>query len=95
MVKAWLEATGYEEVGLLSLSSADHTEIADLAKGLADRYEGTQTSLSLPSTRVDAFNIDLANELSRNGRRSGLTFAPEGGSERIRKVSTRWSPRRT
>ena len=40
----------------------------------------------LPSTRVDAFNVDLANELSRNGRRSGLTFAPEGGSERIRKV---------
>ena len=86
MVKAGLEATGYEEVGLLSLSSADHSEIADIAKGLADRYEGTQTSLSLPSTRVDAFNIDLAQELSRGGRRSGLTFAPEGGSERLRKV---------
>lgn len=86
MVQNGLEKTGYEEIGLLSLSSADHTEIADIAKGLADRYEGTQTSLSLPSTRVDAFNIDLANELSRNGRRSGLTFAPEGGSERIRKV---------
>ena len=86
MVKAGLEATGYEEVGLLSLSSADHSEIAEVAKGLADRYEGTQTSLSLPSTRVDAFNIDLANELSRNGRRSGLTFAPEGGSERLRRV---------
>ena len=54
--------------------------------GLADRYEGTNTGLSLPSTRVDAFNITLANELSRNGRRSGLTFAPEGGSERMRKV---------
>jgi radical SAM family uncharacterized protein len=86
MVEAGLKATGYEEVGLLSLSSADHSEIADVAKGLADRYEGTQTSLSLPSTRVDAFNIDLAQELSRNGRRSGLTFAPEGGSERLRKV---------
>ncbi|ACU76109.1 Radical SAM domain protein [Catenulispora acidiphila DSM 44928] len=86
MVEAGLAATGYEEVGLLSLSSADHTEIAEVAKGLADRYEGTNTSLSLPSTRVDAFNIDLANELSRNGRRSGLTFAPEGGSERMRKV---------
>ncbi len=86
MVDAGLKATGYEEVGLLSLSSADHSEIADVAKGLADRYEGTQTSLSLPSTRVDAFNIDLAQELSRNGRRSGLTFAPEGGSERLRKV---------
>jgi radical SAM family uncharacterized protein len=81
-----LANTGYEEVGLLSLSSADHSEIGAIAKQLADRYEGTDTSLSLPSTRVDAFNIDLANELSRNGRRSGLTFAPEGGSERMRKV---------
>ncbi|WP_460458359.1 TIGR03960 family B12-binding radical SAM protein, partial [Angustibacter peucedani] len=86
MVEKGLAATGFEEVGLLSLSSADHSEIADVTKGLADRYEGTNTGLSLPSTRVDAFNIDLANELSRGGRRSGLTFAPEGGSERLRKV---------
>ncbi|MDN5563192.1 MAG: TIGR03960 family B12-binding radical SAM protein [Luteococcus sp.] len=86
MVAGGLEATGLEEVGLLSLSSADHSEIAEVTKQLADRYEGTNVSLSLPSTRVDAFNIDLANELSRNGRRSGLTFAPEGGSERMRKV---------
>lgn len=86
MVEKGLQATGFEEVGLLSLSSADHTEIGDIAKGLADRYEEDKVGLSLPSTRVDAFNIDLANELTRNGRRSGLTFAPEGGSERIRKV---------
>ncbi|MBA3419814.1 MAG: TIGR03960 family B12-binding radical SAM protein [Geodermatophilaceae bacterium] len=86
MVDRGLRATGFEEVGLLSLSSADHSEIGDIAKGLADRYAGTNTSLSLPSTRVDAFNVTLANELSRNGRRSGLTFAPEGGSERLRAV---------
>lgn len=86
MVENGLKKTGYEEIGLLSLSSADHSEIAEISKGLADRYEDSQTALSLPSTRVDAFNIDLANELSRNGRRSGLTFAPEGGSERIRRV---------
>jgi radical SAM family uncharacterized protein len=86
MVANGLAKTGYEEVGLLSLSSADHSEIAETTTYLADCYEGSQTSLSLPSTRVDAFNIDLANELSRNGRRSGLTFAPEGGSERMRKV---------
>ena len=86
MVERGLEASGYTEVGLLSLSSADHSEIAEITKGLADRYEGTHTSLSLPSTRVDAFNVELAEELARNGRRSGLTFAPEGGSERIRKV---------
>ena len=88
---AGLAATGFEEVGLLSLSSADHSEIADIAKGLADRYEGTQTGLSLPSTRVDAFNIDLANELTRNGRRSGPDVRARGrlasGSARS---STRW-----
>ncbi|GAA4970761.1 TIGR03960 family B12-binding radical SAM protein [Yinghuangia aomiensis] len=86
MVEKGLKATGFEEVGLLSLSSADHTEIGEVAKGLADRYTEDKIGLSLPSTRVDAFNIDLANELTRNGRRSGLTFAPEGGSERMRKV---------
>ena len=86
MVENGIRKTGFDEVGLLSLSSADHTEIGEVAKGLADRYEGEGVSLSLPSTRVDAFNITLANEFSRNGRRSGLTFAPEGGSERMRKV---------
>src|ERR687898_752785 len=86
MVENGIRKSGFEEVGLLSLSSADHTEIGEIAKGLADRYEGSNVSLSLPSTRVDAFNITLANEFSRNGRRSGLTFAPEGGSERMRKV---------
>ena len=86
MVATGVESSGFSEVGLLSLSSADHSEIGLIAKGLADRYEGTNTALSLPSTRVDAFNVELAGELSRNGRRSGLTFAPEGGSERIRKV---------
>ena len=78
MVDQGLRATGFEEVGLLSLSSADHSEIGEMAKQLADRYEDDKISLSLPSTRVDAFNIDLANEFSRNGRRSGLTFAPGG-----------------
>ncbi|MFN8125568.1 MAG: TIGR03960 family B12-binding radical SAM protein [Candidatus Nanopelagicales bacterium] len=86
MVECGIQRTGFNEVGLLSLSSADHSEIANLAKGLADRYGDSRTSLSLPSTRVDAFNIELADELSRNGRRSGLTFAPEGGSERLRRV---------
>ncbi len=86
MVEGGLAATGLDEVGLLSLSSADHSEIGDITHELAERYAGSGISLSLPSTRVDAFNIHLAQELSRNGRRSGLTFAPEGGSERMRRV---------
>jgi radical SAM family uncharacterized protein len=86
MVQEGLAASGFTEVGLLSLSSADHSEINEIAVDLADRYQGTNTGLSLPSTRVDAFNVTLADELSRNGRRSGLTFAPEGGTDRIRRV---------
>jgi radical SAM superfamily enzyme YgiQ (UPF0313 family) len=86
MVERGLAATGFEEVGLLSLSSADHTEIAEVTKGLADRYEESQVGLSLPSTRVDAFNIDLGNELTRNGRRSGLKAAASGSA----RSSTRW-----
>ena len=86
MVKSGLKSTGFSEVGLLSLSSADHSEINEIAIDLADCYEGANVGLSLPSTRVDAFNVTLADELSRNGKRSGLTFAPEGGSERMRKV---------
>jgi radical SAM family uncharacterized protein len=86
MVHDGLEFSGFSEVGLLSLSSADHSEIGDMCSGLAEVYRGTNVSLSLPSTRVDAFNVTLAEELSRNGRRTGLTFAPEGGSERIRRV---------
>ncbi len=86
MVKGGLASTGFSEVGLLSLSSADHSEINEIAVDLADCYEGTNVGLSLPSTRVDAFNITLADELTRNGKRSGLTFAPEGGSDRMRKV---------
>jgi radical SAM family uncharacterized protein len=86
MVKSGLKSTGFSEVGLLSLSSADHSEINEIAIDLADCYEGSNVGLSLPSTRVDAFNVTLADELSRNGKRSGLTFAPEGGSERMRAV---------
>lgn len=86
LVEEGVRSTGFEEVGLLSLSSADHASIGEVARDLADTYEGTATSLSLPSTRVDAFNITLADELARNGRRTGLTFAPEAGSERLRRV---------
>jgi len=86
LVEEGVASTGFEEVGLLSLSSADHSAIGDIAKGLADHFEGSVTALSLPSTRVDAFNVTLSNELARNGRRSGLTFAPEAGSDRMRAV---------
>ena len=80
MVENGIRQSGFEEVGLLSLSSADHSEIAEVAHQLADRYDGTNVSLSLPSTRVDAFNITLADEFSRNGRRSGLPSPPRAAA---------------
>jgi radical SAM superfamily enzyme YgiQ (UPF0313 family) len=86
IVRAGVDAAGVSEVGLLSLSSADHSEILDIVRGVADDYEGTSTTISLPSTRVDAFNVTLADELTRGGRRTGLTFAPEAGTERLRRV---------
>ncbi|MEA2499580.1 MAG: hypothetical protein QOH26_1985 [Actinomycetota bacterium] len=86
IVSSAIEQSGLPEIGLLSLSSADHSEILDMVTNVADRFEGTNTTISLPSTRVDAFNVRLADELSRGGRRSGLTFAPEAGTERMRKV---------
>ena len=60
MVDAGIRATGFEEVGLLSLSSADHSEINEIAKGLADRYEGTNTGLSLP--------VDPGRRVQRDAR---------------------------
>jgi len=81
-----LATTGYDEVSVLSLSSTDHTQIGQIAESLAARFQGGATSLSLPSSRVDSFNVQLAQELARNGRRTGLTFAPEGGTARLRDV---------
>ena len=86
VVAAGVAASGLPEVGLLSLSSADHSEILEMVTQVANRYEGTNTAISLPSTRVDAFNVRLAAELARGGRRTGLTFAPEAGTERMRRV---------
>ncbi len=86
MVAEGLRRTGYEEVALTSLSSADFSGIDGLVADLVDGQEGCgNVGLSLPSLRVDAFTVGLAAEIQRV-RRTGLTFAPEGGSWRIRQV---------
>ena len=81
-----LRCTGYDEISLTSLSSADHSQIADVLRRLSRRLEGTGVSVSLPSLRVDAFSIELARLVSGSGRKSGLTFAPEAGTQRMRDV---------
>jgi len=78
-----LAATGYEELALLSLSSADYTEIDTLVRGIVKTFEGQHVSISLPSLRIDSFSVELADLLS-GGRHSGFTFAPEAGSDALR-----------
>jgi len=80
-----LAETGYEEVSLASLSSSDYSAIVSLAKSLNDCLSGSYISLSLPSLRTDQFSLNLANEILKV-KKTGLTFAPEAGSERLRLV---------
>ncbi|ACL70164.1 Radical SAM domain protein [Halothermothrix orenii H 168] len=80
-----LTSTGYEELSLVSLSTIDYSGIEDLIKTLATRYEDRRISISLPSLRVDRFSVNLAKEVQRV-RKSGLTFAPEAGTQRLRDV---------
>ncbi len=77
--------TGFEEVGLLSLSSADYSQVEPLVYSLAERLSDRRVSVSLPSLRADAFSVGLAEAVSRV-RKSGFTFAPETGSDRLRRV---------
>ena len=80
-----LDNTGYDEVSLMSLSSADYPYIYEVCKDLLDKYKNQGISISLPSLRVDSFSVELAKEVQR-GKRTGLTFAPEAGTERLRNV---------
>ncbi|MHB1017478.1 MAG: TIGR03960 family B12-binding radical SAM protein [Coriobacteriia bacterium] len=78
-----LTCTGYEEISLTSLSTADHSQLEAVLRRLVARFEGTGTAISVPSLRVDSFTVPLARLLG-DGRKSGLTFAPEAGSQRLR-----------
>ena len=85
MVPDGLRRTGYDEVALTSLSTADFRGIEQVvAETVADDACG-QVSVSLPSLRVDAFTVGIAAEIQK-ARRTGLTFAPEAGSWRMRQV---------
>jgi radical SAM family uncharacterized protein len=85
LLAAGLEATGYDEAGLLSLSSSDYAGIADLARRVNDTFGPQGVSVSLPSLRVGAVLAALPKEMSRT-RKGGLTLAPEAATERLRKI---------
>lgn len=83
---AALSCTGYDEVSLTSLSTTDHSQLYEVLRRLKRRLEGTGTTVSLPSLRVDSFGVEAARLVAGAGRRSGLTLAPEAGTQRMRDV---------
>jgi len=85
MTKKFIAESGWSEVGLLSLSTADYSQIEPLVKCLAPALSDQRVSISLPSLRAEAFSVGLADAVSEV-RKSGFTFAPETGSDRLRRV---------
>ncbi len=83
--KTFIDEAGWSEVGLLSLSSADYSQIEPLVACLAPELAKTKVSISLPSLRAETFSVGLADAVSEV-RKSGFTFAPETGSDRLRRV---------
>ncbi len=83
--KCLIQNTGYEEISLSSLSTSDYTRLPELAERLTAETEKAKVSLSLPSLRIDNFSIGLMQQVQKV-RKSGLTFAPEAGSQRLRDV---------
>ena len=81
--KALLQNTGAQDITLLSLSSSDYRQLSELCDGLLEYCEPRSIGLSLPSLRADNFSIEIMHRLQKT-RKSGLTFAPEAGSQRLR-----------
>lgn len=80
-----VESTGYKEISLTSLSSLDYVNIKDLIFELTQKYEQQKIGISLPSLRLDSFSVEILDEIKKI-RKTGLTFAPEAGTQRLRDV---------
>ena len=85
ITKDLVNNTGYDEYSLLSLSSNDYSNIAEVIKELSVDFNKRKINVSLPSQRIDGFSLELAN-LMQTVRKSGMTLAPEAGSQRLRNV---------
>jgi radical SAM family uncharacterized protein len=86
-----IDNTGYDEVALVSLSTSDYHEIDELVAKMVERYGQWNVALSLPSLRMMVDSVKLIDSLP-TGRKSGLTFAPEAGSQRLQKVINKCIP---
>ncbi len=85
LAKDIIASTGYGEISLASLSTSDYSELKQLTEILTDDFRKCQVGLSLPSLRIDAFSLELAKKVQEI-KKSGLTFAPEAGTQRLRNV---------
>lgn len=84
-VREGISQTGYDEVSLTSLSSTDHSQIAEILKTLNEDFDNKGVRVSIPSQRLDSFGVDMAT-LVAGRKKGGLTFAPEAGTQRLRDV---------
>ncbi len=80
--------TGHEDISLVSLSTADYTKVGEVVTGLIDKYAADKIGVSLPSLRADKDCVQLVQEINKV-RKTGLTFAPEAGSQRMRDVTNK------
>lgn len=85
MARGLVDCSGYDEMSLTSLSSADYSCLGSLVDDLMEDFKEEKVSFSLPSLRIDSFSIDLAHKMQQV-RKAGLTFAPEAGTQRLRDV---------
>ncbi|MBQ6555125.1 MAG: radical SAM protein, partial [Firmicutes bacterium] len=85
IAKNLIKNSGYDEIGLSSLSSSDYPHLEELVDSLLEITEKNNISLSLPSLRIDNFSLSLMNKVQKV-RKTGLTFAPEAGTQRMRDV---------
>lgn len=84
-IESALEATGYEEISLLSLSSSDYSHILELVDTISQHFAGKHLTISLPSLRIESLSIDLVESLA-GSRKANFTLAPEAASERMRSI---------
>lgn len=85
LARQLVDNTGYNEISLVSLSTADYSCLAPMIHDLIEEFKNEKVSVSLPSLRIDSFSVDIAKEVQAV-RKSGLTFAPEAGSQKMRDV---------
>lgn len=85
LARKLIKSTGYEEISLSSLSTCDYSDIKGLINDLITEHEEERVGIALPSIRVDAFSVDLLKDIQKV-RKTGLTFAPEAGSQRMRDI---------